>query len=129
GVLAHHERWDGSGYPRGLKGRRIPIESRITSVADTLDAVECSRRYRRGAGANAAFDIIASGRGTQFDPELVDLALMPPITEKLARVQFTRRPGRGRRRPGERERVPEISFRWRSESLRSRGVPAVSRVD
>ena len=129
GVLAHHERWDGTGYPRGLEGRRIPLEARITSIADTIDAVESSRRYRRGAGATAAFDIIAAGRGTQFDPDLVDLALLPPIAERLARVRLTRRGGNGRRRPGERERVPEISFRWRSESLGSRRVPAARNLD
>jgi HD-GYP domain-containing protein (c-di-GMP phosphodiesterase class II) len=129
GVLAHHERWDGTGYPRGLRGRRIPIEARISSIADTIDAVECTRRYRRGAGPDAAFDVIAAGRGTQFDPDLVDLALLPPVAHKLAHVRVAKRATHGRRRSNERERVPEISFRWRSESLRSRRVGAMRRVD
>lgn len=128
GVLAHHERWDGTGYPRRLRGRHIPIQSRITAIADTYDAVACSRRYRHGAGPAAALRVIAAGRGTQFDPELVDLVLLPPVARRLAHVHLSKHMLHGRRRSHEHESVPEISFRWRSESLGSRGV-AVSRRD
>jgi HD-GYP domain-containing protein (c-di-GMP phosphodiesterase class II) len=116
GVLSHHERWDGTGYPRRLKGRRIPISARVVSIADTFDAVTHSRRYRGGRSAHAAADVLLQGRGTQFDPELVDLFLFPPV---FARVQHTARVVRHWREPvrtrtGEREDdVPDITFRWR----------------
>jgi HD-GYP domain-containing protein (c-di-GMP phosphodiesterase class II) len=129
GVLAHHECWDGSGYPRGLRGRRIPIEARITSIADTFDAVACTRRYHRGAGPTAALEVIAAGRGTQFDPELVDLVLLPPIAQRFATVRLSMHMLHGRRRTHEHESIPEISFRWRSVSLASRRVGPVRRVD
>jgi HD-GYP domain-containing protein (c-di-GMP phosphodiesterase class II) len=116
GVLSHHERWDGAGYPRGLKGRRIPLEARIVSVADTFDAVAHTRRYRRGSGFTRSFQELAAGRGTQFDPDIVDLALLPPIAARLAatRLESSHEPTRRR---GAIEKVPDVSFRWRSESL------------
>jgi HD-GYP domain-containing protein (c-di-GMP phosphodiesterase class II) len=129
GVLAHHERWDGTGYPRGLRGRRIPIEARITAIADTFDAVAQTRSYRRGAGAQVALEVIAQGRGTQFDPELVDLVMLPPVASRLANVRLSKHMLHGRRRSHEHEQVPDISFRWRSESLGSAGTPAMGRVD
>ena len=124
GVLSHHERWDGSGYPRGLRGKRIPITARIVTIADTFDAVAHSRRYRRGTGAAHALHVIAEGRGTQFDPALVDLVLLPPVSARLARQVVT--PGRPRpgRRSREHESVPDVTFRWRSESLGARRVRA-----
>ena len=132
GVLSHHDRWDGSGYPRRLRGQRIPIEARIVAIADTLDAVANSRRYRRGTGVVAALGVIAAGRGTQFDPELVDLVLLPPVCARFAREYAAPRQRlryRGGRRSQAREQVPDISFRWRSESLGSRGVQTPRRVD
>lgn len=129
GVLAHHERWDGKGYPRGLRGDRIPLEARITAIADTYDAVAHSRPYRRGAGTAVALSVIARGRGTQFDPDLVDLALLPPVARRLASVRLSKQMLHGRRRPRAHEATPEISFRWRSESPGTRGVTAVRRVD
>ena len=140
GVLSHHERWDGRGYPRGLRGARIPLEARIVTIADTFDAVANTRRYRRGRGVRAAIDVIAAGRGTQFDPTFVDVTLLPPVIEQLARVEssFKERGSRadrlhdfGRRIPrtGRREHIPDITFRWRSESLRADGVHAPHRVD
>jgi len=125
-VLAHHERWDGTGYPRGLRGRQIPIQSRITAVADTYDAVACSRPYRHGAGPAAALRVIAAGRGTQFDPALVDVVLRPSVARKLAHVHLSKHMLHGRRRSHEHESVPEISFRWRSESLRSLGSRGIA---
>jgi HD-GYP domain-containing protein (c-di-GMP phosphodiesterase class II) len=120
GVIAHHERWDGSGYPRGLRGRQIPLSARIVTLADTFDAITHRRRYREGRGIETASDIIAAGRGTQFDPQLVDLMLFPPVFERILEEQraFRRLPtsARGDRRRGERESaVPEVTFRWRSE--------------
>jgi len=71
----HHERWDGSGYPRGLKGEEIPIEARIVSVADVYDAVTMKRIYKNAIPHDIARGIIVEGSGTQFDPALVEAFL------------------------------------------------------
>ncbi|HEX6782446.1 MAG TPA: HD domain-containing phosphohydrolase [Solirubrobacterales bacterium] len=74
-ALAHHERFDGSGYPRGLAGDEIPIEARIVAVADVLDALLGDRPYRQAMSVEEATAVIEEGRGTQFDPEVVDVLL------------------------------------------------------
>ncbi len=68
----HHEKWDGTGYPRGLSREEIPIEGRITAVADVFDAVSTSRPYKKAFPLDQCFQIIADGRGTHFDPTIVD---------------------------------------------------------
>ncbi len=69
-VIAHHERFDGSGYPRGLRGSEIPLGARIFAVADTLDAVLSDRPYRSGKSYEHARREIAGNSGSQFDPEV-----------------------------------------------------------
>ena len=71
----HHERWDGSGYPRGLKGEEIPLAGRIVAVADVFDALTSDRPYRPALSAADARAHIAAGRGTAFDPQVVDAFL------------------------------------------------------
>ena len=71
----HHERWDGSGYPRGLKREEIPIEARIVSIADVYDAVTMKRVYKNALPHDIARGIIVEGSGTQFDPDLVQAFL------------------------------------------------------
>ncbi len=71
-ALTHHERWDGSGYPRGLRGNQIPIEGRIVAIADVFDALTTSRPYKEAFPLDKALAIIRDGRGTHFDPEVVD---------------------------------------------------------
>jgi putative two-component system response regulator len=71
-ALMHHERWDGSGYPRGLAGEAIPLEGRITSVADVFDALGSSRPYKPAFPLHKCLEIMESGRGTQFDPAVLD---------------------------------------------------------
>jgi HD-GYP domain-containing protein (c-di-GMP phosphodiesterase class II) len=71
----HHERWDGQGYPAGLKGEQIHIFGRITAVADVLDALLHERVYKTAWGPEQALAYIASRRSTQFDPILVDVLL------------------------------------------------------
>jgi HD-GYP domain-containing protein (c-di-GMP phosphodiesterase class II) len=120
GVLAHHERWDGKGYPRGLRGKRIPLAARIVTLADTFDAITHNRRYRNGRGPDSAANIIAAGRGTQFDPELVDLILLTPVFSAIVAQErsFSRRPRRvrdERRRGGREDDTPDVTFRWRTE--------------
>ena len=72
GIRFHHERWDGKGYPQGLKGEEIPLVARVISVADAYDAMVSNRPYRKGLGPLPAYDEIVKNRGTQFDPAVVD---------------------------------------------------------
>jgi cyclic di-GMP phosphodiesterase len=74
-ALNHHERWDGSGYPNRLRGDDIPLEARITSVADVFDALTRDRVYRAALPLDTAVDIMLRDRGGLFDPQLLDLFL------------------------------------------------------
>ncbi len=71
GILYHHERPDGKGYPKGLKGRKIPLMARIIAVADTYDAMTTTRPYRKGLPVNTAIEELDKYSGTQFDKEVV----------------------------------------------------------
>ena len=71
-AASHHERWDGNGYPKGLAGLDIPIEGRITAVADVFDALSSSRKYKDAFSVSKCFEILEQGRGTQFDPDILD---------------------------------------------------------
>jgi response regulator RpfG family c-di-GMP phosphodiesterase len=82
-ALTHHERFDGNGYPHGLVGREIPTEGRITAVADVFDALLSDRCYRRALPLDEATALIKAGRGTQFDPVVVDV-LLGRLDEVLA---------------------------------------------
>src|SRR5437660_12257959 len=86
-VYAHQERFDGSGYPRGLKADEIPLGARIFSVADTLDAITSDRPYRAAQTIAAAREEIIRFSGRQFDPEVVRIFLQMPdsIWEDLRR--------------------------------------------
>lgn len=72
-VRAHHENWDGSGYPRGLRGEDIPIGARILSVVDCFDALTSDRPYRAAMSERQALDIVLERRGTMYDPDVVDM--------------------------------------------------------
>jgi HD-GYP domain-containing protein (c-di-GMP phosphodiesterase class II) len=74
-VYAHQERFDGTGYPRGLKGEQIPLGARMFSVADTLDAITSDRPYRPAQSLTAARDEIKLWSGRQFDPQVVKVFL------------------------------------------------------
>ncbi len=67
----HHEKFDGSGYPQGLKGEEIPIFSRIVAVADVFDALTSERPYKKAWDVEAAVDFLKAGSGSHFDPECV----------------------------------------------------------
>ena len=71
-ALTHHERWDGSGYPRGLRGEDIPLEGRIAAIADVFDALTSDRVYRPRMQVRRAVAVMIEGRGTHFDPDLLD---------------------------------------------------------
>jgi len=70
-VLAHHEKWDGTGYPRGLKGEQIPLQARIASVANAYDYILTNRPYKKAYTKEQAVEEIVKNSGTQFDPEVV----------------------------------------------------------
>jgi len=74
-ILYHHERWDGKGYPTGLKGEEIPLGARIISVADAYQALTSNRPYRKAYPKEEAMKIIREGSGTQFDPSIVEIFL------------------------------------------------------
>jgi putative two-component system response regulator len=82
-ALTHHERYDGSGYPHGLADGSIPLEGRIVAVADVFDALLSDRSYRPAMGLQGALDIIREGKGTHFDPTVVE-ALFDNLDEVLA---------------------------------------------
>ena len=128
GVLAHHEQWDGNGYPSRMKGREIPLSARIVAITDTFDAITHHRRYRDGRSALIARNVILEGRGTQFDPELVDLFTFPPVFARIVaaeRVTSRWTTPIQSRRTGDREKlVPDITFRWRPGRSGARGRPA-----
>jgi putative two-component system response regulator len=82
-ALTHHEKWDGSGYPRGLAGEEIPLEGRIVAIADVFDALTSSRPYKEAWPVEEAVQYLRQQRGQHFDAHLVDLFLehLPEIVE------------------------------------------------
>ena len=74
-VYTHHERWDGKGYPRGLKGEQIPIPGRVIAIVDVYDALTTTRCYRQPLPHERAVEMIVNGEGTHFDPAVVDAFL------------------------------------------------------
>jgi putative two-component system response regulator len=81
---SHQEKWDGSGYPRGLKGEGIPLSARLMAVADVYDALISRRTYKPALSHAAAVRIMAQGRGTHFDPDILDAFL--EIAERFREV-------------------------------------------
>ena len=82
----HHEHWNGGGYPLGLKGSDIPLEGRIVAVADVFDALSSRRPYKEPFPREKCFSILAEGRGTQFDPDVVDAFF--ECSEEIVEVQL-----------------------------------------
>ncbi len=121
GVLSHHERWDGAGYPRQLSGAKIPLAARIVAIADAFDVVTHGRRYEAKRTLQQGADVIAAGRGQQFDPDLTDLFLLPPVFSEISRAMRLRAPESAQKRrspkPPKEPDVPDITFRWRTQKL------------
>jgi putative two-component system response regulator len=82
-ALQHHEKWDGSGYPGGLKGEEIDLEVRIVSLADVFDALTTERPYKRAWSVEEALELIQRESGNHFDPHVVEnfLACLPRLLE------------------------------------------------
>jgi HD-GYP domain-containing protein (c-di-GMP phosphodiesterase class II) len=72
-VLAHHEKWDGSGYPKGLKGENIPLAARIVAVAEAVDAMTGEKNGRKGMCSGEILEELKRNAGTQFDPGVVEV--------------------------------------------------------
>lgn len=88
-VIGHHERWDGQGYPHGLKSHAIPVAARLMAVADVYDALISKRVYKDAFPQEMAIDIIRQGSGTQFDPQVVEAFLA--LSDRFAEVAHTHR--------------------------------------
>lgn len=82
-ALTHHEKWDGTGYPRGLKGKETPLIGRITAIGDVFDALTSQRPYKEAFSVEKSLEIVKAGRGSHFDPDVVDafLAILEEILE------------------------------------------------
>jgi putative nucleotidyltransferase with HDIG domain len=85
-VRGHHERYNGTGYPDGKAGEEICLGARVIAVADSFDAMMSNRTYRRGLGFDKTLDELKRGKGTQFDPKIVDAFIS--LIEKNGREKF-----------------------------------------
>ena len=84
--LGHHEKWDGSGYPSGLKGDQIPISARIVAIVDVFDALIHKRVYKDKIGIEESVEIMIKGRGNHFDPNLLDLFIS--LKDEMSQIAF-----------------------------------------
>jgi diguanylate cyclase (GGDEF)-like protein/putative nucleotidyltransferase with HDIG domain len=115
-VRHHHERWDGRGYPDGLKGEEIPITARILMVVDCFDAVREDRQYRKAMTREQAIELLRSGSGSMYDPEVVRVFLdhLPQFEEEIKRQKKERqevraaKPGPAAARTGKEETRPVV---------------------
>jgi energy-coupling factor transport system substrate-specific component len=82
-VRHHHERWDGEGYPTGLRGKGIPLGARIILISDTIDAMTTDRPYRKRLGLEVVISELQKCKGTQFDPDLVEVAVSSVSLRRL----------------------------------------------
>lgn len=103
-VRSHHERWDGLGYPDGLKGESIPLGARILAIADAFDAIRSSRPYKLSFGLQDSVELLRAQAGTLYDPQLVEI-FVHHISELEAAAQEASR------------NVPELSFRKYFEKI------------
>jgi putative two-component system response regulator len=83
-ILGHHENWDGSGYPQGLRGQDIPIGARIITIVDAYDAMTTDRPYRKALSLEEVVRRLCASRGTQFDPQTLDIFLDLLASGRLA---------------------------------------------
>ncbi|MCL2472203.1 MAG: response regulator [Treponema sp.] len=88
-VAYHHERWDGTGYPYGLKGAEIPLQGRIMAIVDIYDALTSQRPYKKAFSSEEAIGIIQKGSGTHFDPQIADIFCGIKDKLELARVRIS----------------------------------------
>jgi len=122
-VHTHHENWDGSGYPRGLKGQQIPLTARILSVVDCFDALISDRPYRPAFSVEKAIEMVASRRGTTFDPQVVDVLLdmLPQLQTELEDAVQEPRPRLSLRSP---RAIEAVQTSLTAEELASEAMAA-----
>ncbi len=110
-ITSHHEHWDGSGYPNGLKGEEIPIEGRLLTVADTFDAIVTDRPYRRGKSVEAAVQELKDFAGRQFDPYIVQVfvEVLEKNREKIETIYNVHSPDAAA--PAEAEPLPDAGLK------------------
>ncbi|MEK7441014.1 MAG: HD domain-containing phosphohydrolase, partial [Chloroflexota bacterium] len=82
-ILFHHERWDGSGYPRGLKAKAIPVEGRLLAIVDVFDAITTARPYHPARPSHEVARFVQMKAGTFFDPDIVPIFMQVLIEMKL----------------------------------------------
>jgi putative nucleotidyltransferase with HDIG domain len=145
-VRSHHERWDGGGYPDGLAGDAIPVLSRVLATCDAFVSMASDRPHRRGMGAETALEQVDLGRGSQFDPEVVDALIAvlrgngspPPAARAPGRDVVAPRPGTPRpgtprpptpRPPTPRSATSRPAKSGRQETRRSRLTEAIEELD
>jgi putative two-component system response regulator len=89
-AYCHHERWDGAGYPNGLKGEEIPLYARMLTIVDVYDALTSNRAYKEAYSHESAVEIILEGKGTKFDPDLVDvfISINDQFEEALNNISY-----------------------------------------
>lgn len=99
-ALTHHEKWDGTGYPLGLQGENIPLEGRITAVADVFDALSSARPYKKAFSLEQCFEMLEAERGKHFDPKVLDafFACKPEVLRICAEYADAAAPPPGRYR-------------------------------
>jgi len=83
-TATHHEKWDGSGYPKGLKGKEIPLLGRVMAIVDVYDALVSERPYKKGMSHEEAISIISESKEKQFDPDIVDLFLS--VSDQISQI-------------------------------------------
>ncbi len=91
-VISHHERFDGKGYPRGIKGESIPVLGRVICIADSFDAMTTDRPYRKGLSLEQAVYELKKNSGTQFDPVLVEIFITMISDGEILELQLENRP-------------------------------------
>lgn len=89
-IRHHHERYDGKGYPDGLKGDKIPIYSQIISIADAYEAMTANRPYRKAMESDKAVEILKSEKGKQFRPQLIDTFINYVVPSSIRNVSFAK---------------------------------------
>jgi putative nucleotidyltransferase with HDIG domain len=122
-VRSHHERWDGGGYPDGLAGEEIPLLSRVLATCDAFVSMASDRPHRRGMGAETALEQVDQGRGSQFDPAVVD-ALVAVLRGNGAAHAGARPP-----RPEAASAVRPVALGTRGATKRSRLTSAIEELD
>lgn len=117
-AFAHHERWDGTGYPNGLKGEAIPLAARIVAVVDVYDALSSRRVYKGPRKHEECVSIIRQAAGTQFDPDLVAVWLkLEGRFREIARRYANDEPSKPRAEPAPVEAAQEVEFAVEKECL------------